>query len=54
VRAPQRDAGPVIWQIRRAVIGTIAMDALLELGWEPFAVDGQLLYARKQTVAATN
>lgn len=55
VRAASRtETGPVVWEVSRATFGTHEMLSLLLMGWEPFAVDGQLLYFRRQTVAAVN
>jgi hypothetical protein len=53
MRAHQRDAGAVIWEITRATFGSSELASKLLLGWEPFAVDGQTLYFRRQTVAAS-
>jgi hypothetical protein len=50
-RADRSSTGPVLWAIERATFGSHAMVGFLQLGWEPFAVDGQLVYFRKQTVA---
>jgi hypothetical protein len=51
-RADRSSTGQVVWHIARATFGTSELTDLQRLGWEPFSVDGQLVYFRKQTVAA--
>jgi hypothetical protein len=52
-RADRSSTGPVVWHIARATFGTSELSDLQRLGWEPFSVDGQLVYFRKQTLAAS-
>jgi hypothetical protein len=40
----------VAWQIQRATFDTSEMRRLLAIGWEPFAVDGNVVYFRRQTL----
>lgn len=55
VRAAARpEAGPVVWQIERATWNSMQIVTLLASGWEPFAVQGELIYLRRQTSAGLN
>jgi hypothetical protein len=53
MRAGSRnETGVVAWEVERATFGTAAMASKLLAGWEPFCVEGEIVYFRRQTVAA--
>lgn len=55
VRAAARpEVGPVVWEITRATFDSPELLALLLRGWEPFSVEGLLVYCRRQTLGAVN
>jgi hypothetical protein len=39
--------------VRRAAWASDEAERLLISGWEPFSVDGQVVYLRRQTLAAS-
>jgi hypothetical protein len=52
-RADRSSTGAVIWAVRRAAWASDEAERLLISGWEPFSVDGQVVYLRRQTLAAS-